>query len=148
MCHISFREQQIYLAKAEAIKIELKGEAEAFVIGEIGKAEAKRMSLRADAFKKYGKTAILNQIIDSMPRVAAEVTSPLQRTKNITIIDGGAKGGLVSEIAQLIGSLPPTIQAITGVDITNVRFLNLSISYHISQEYYIFEPISLLVIIF
>ncbi len=54
--------------------------------------------------------------------MAAEVAAPLSKTQDILLISegGSSSGKLRGEIANLVATLPPTIQAITGVDLTKV----------------------------
>lgn len=56
-------------AKAEAERIRLIGEAEASALQAIGVAEANRMTLKASIYKKYGDAAVLNLVLNAMPKV-------------------------------------------------------------------------------
>lgn len=56
-------------AKAEADRIRLIGEAEAQALKSIGIAEADRMTMKAAVYKKYGEAAILNLVLNAMPKV-------------------------------------------------------------------------------
>lgn len=58
------------MARAEAEKIRKLGAAEAHVIKLVGKAEADRMLLKAQAYKQYGEAAIMSLILDSLPKVS------------------------------------------------------------------------------
>ena len=55
-------------------------------------------------------------------QIAAEVAAPLSKTGEIVLIGGNDKIG--QEVTKLIGTLPPAVQALTGVDISGVT-LNL-----------------------
>lgn len=55
-------------------------------------------------------------------QIAAEVAAPLSKTDEIVIIGGDDK--VTSEVTKLVSQLPPTVQALTGVDLTKV--INLS----------------------
>ena len=56
-------------AKAEAERIRMIGEAEAHTLKVIGVSEADRMRLKASIYKKYGDAAILNLVLNAMPKV-------------------------------------------------------------------------------
>jgi uncharacterized membrane protein YqiK len=56
-------------ARADAEKIKLLGGAEAQAIESVGKAEAEMMRLKASAYKQYGDAAVLNLVLESLPKV-------------------------------------------------------------------------------
>nr|AID21726.1 flotillin-2 [Dugesia japonica]APU52172.1 flotillin-2 [Dugesia japonica] len=114
------RTKQVLLAQGEAEAIRLKGHAEASSLSAIGKAEAERMRLKAAAYNKYGDAAILSLVLDALPKVAAEVAAPLAKTNEIVILGSGSdsKSDFTGEITKLLGNLPPAVQAMTGVDIS------------------------------
>lgn len=102
---------------AEATK--LIGAAEASRIRAIGEAEADAMKARAAAYKQYGKAAIMTMVLEALPQIAAEVSAPLARTKEIVVLGGDeSKSGLGQNITQLLSTLPPAVQAVSGVDIS------------------------------
>jgi len=111
--------KKVFAAQADAEKIRMIGSAEAAAIEAIGKAEAERMRQKAAAYKQYGDAALMSLILDAMPKIAAEISAPLAKTQEIVIINEDNKGSRVnSEITKLIGQLPPTVQALTGVDLS------------------------------
>merc|ERR1711971_1138666 len=103
-------------AKAEGEKIRLIGGAEARAVEAVGRAEAESMRLKASAYKQYGDAAVMSLVLEALPSIAAEVAAPLAKTDEIVLIGGG--NNTTNEITKLIGSLPPSIQALTGVDIS------------------------------
>ncbi|VDP90094.1 unnamed protein product [Echinostoma caproni] len=122
------RAQKIMLAQAEADGIRARGLANAAVIQAKGQAEAERMRLRAKAYDQYGDAAMLSLVLDTLPRVAAEIAAPLSRTKEIVIMSGSGSGGdtlgnltnLGRDFATMMGSVPPAVRALTQVDLTKV----------------------------
>ena len=113
------RTQAVLRAQGEAEGIRLLGAAEAASIRAIGEAEASAMRARAEAYKNYGEAAVMSLILESLPKIAAEVAAPLGQVKEIVVLGGsGAGDGLSGEIRKLVSSLPPSVQAITGVDLT------------------------------
>lgn len=111
--------QRVLSAQAEAEKIKAIGAAEASAIEAIGKAEAERMRQKASAYKQYGDAAMMQLILESLPKIAAEVAAPLAKTDEIVMVSGGDSTGgrMMSEITQLVSQLPPAIQALTGVNL-------------------------------
>lgn len=68
------RTQTVESARAEAEKIKMTGAAEAYAIEAVGKADAERMRLRAAAYKQYDEAAVLSLVLDTLPKLAAEVS--------------------------------------------------------------------------
>ncbi|XP_062521918.1 flotillin-2-like [Corticium candelabrum] len=110
------RTQTVAKAQAEAEAIKLIGAAEASAIEAKGKAEAERMRQKASAYKQYGDAAMMSLILESLPKLAAEVAAPLAKTDQMVIL--GSQDGVAGEITKLIGQLPPAVQALTGVDLS------------------------------
>jgi flotillin len=65
---------------------------------------------------------MLDMVLESLPKVAAEVAAPLSQAKKITMIsDGSGEIGtakLTSEVLSIISSVPQVFKNMTGVDIT------------------------------
>lgn len=61
--------QTIEGARAEAERIRKIGSAEAHAIELVGKAEAERMRMKANVYKQYGDAAIMNIVLESLPKV-------------------------------------------------------------------------------
>ncbi|KAL1378292.1 hypothetical protein pipiens_015676 [Culex pipiens pipiens] len=112
------RTQTVEVAKAEAERIRKIGAAEAHAIEMVGKAEAERMRMKANVYKQYGDAAIMNIVLESLPKIAAEVAAPLAKTEEIVLISGN--DSTTADVARLVGQLPPAINALTGVDLSKV----------------------------
>uniref|UniRef100_A0A1A9V4P6 PHB domain-containing protein n=1 Tax=Glossina austeni TaxID=7395 RepID=A0A1A9V4P6_GLOAU len=110
--------QTIELANAVADKIRKIGKAEAHAIEMVGKAEAEKMALKANVFKKFGDAAITNMVLESLPKIASEVAAPLAKTDEIVLI--GGTDNFLNDVNRLVAQLPPSINALTGVDITKI----------------------------
>merc|ERR1711974_357016 len=110
------RTKTIETAKAEGEKIRLIGGAEAKAVEAVGRAEAERMRMKASAYKQYGDAAILSLVLEALPQIAAEVSAPLAKTDQIVLIGGG--NNTTHEVNKLMGTLPPAVQALTGVDLS------------------------------
>lgn len=64
------RTQTIEAARADADRIRQIGTAEAGAIEVVGKAEAERMRMKAAVYKQFGDAAIMNIVLESLPKVS------------------------------------------------------------------------------
>merc|ERR1719425_14692 len=110
------RTKTVEAARADGEKIRLIGGAEAKAVEAVGRAEAESMRMKASAYKQYGDAAIMSLVLEALPQIAAEVAAPLAKTDEIVLIGGSDR--TTEEINKLVGTLPPAIQALSGVDIT------------------------------
>uniref|UniRef100_F7B059 Flotillin n=1 Tax=Ciona intestinalis TaxID=7719 RepID=F7B059_CIOIN len=111
------RTKTVEAARADAERIKLVGVAEASSIEAIGKAEAESMRQKASAYKQYGDAALMSLVLESLPKIAAEVAAPLSRVDEIVLL-GGDGDHTTSEVTKLLAEMPPAVQAITGVDLS------------------------------
>merc|ERR1712168_233509 len=111
------RTQTVEMAKADAEKIKLIGAAEAAAIEAVGSAEAEQMRLKASAYKQYGEAAVTSLVLEALPKIAAEVAAPLAKTDNIVIL---GEDRTTNEMTRLLGNMPPAVQALTGVDLSQI----------------------------
>merc|ERR1719341_2591803 len=110
------RTKTVEAARADGEKIRLIGAAEARATEAVGRAEAERMRMKASAYKQYGDAAILALVLEALPQIAAEVSAPLAKTDEIVLIGGADR--TTTEVNKLVASLPPAVQALTGVDLS------------------------------
>ncbi|KAH8401257.1 hypothetical protein KR009_004136 [Drosophila setifemur] len=119
------KQKVIMEAEAEAESIKIRGEAEAFAIAAKAKAEAEQMAQKAEAWREYREAAMVEMLLDTLPKVAAEVAAPLSQAKKITMISSGSgeigAAKLTGEILQIVNKVPELVKNITGVDIARVR---------------------------
>ena len=112
-------------ASGEAEGVRLRGQAEADAIRARGLAEAEAMRVKAEAWKEYGQAAMIQQLLESLPQVAAAVAQPLSKTERIVMISGGGSGDsggvgasrLTRDITNIIAQLPAAVEALTGIDL-------------------------------
>ena len=64
------RQRVILEAEAEAEAIRLSGEASAYAIEAKAKAEAEQMSKKAAAFKEYREAAMVDMLLNTLPKVS------------------------------------------------------------------------------
>ncbi|XP_037075342.1 flotillin-1-like [Pollicipes pollicipes] len=115
------RNRMVMEAQAKAEAITLKGQAEAFAIEARAKAEAEQMAKKADAWREYKEAAVVDMMLEALPKIAAEVAAPLTQTKKITMVAGGSGevgvAKLTREVLSVVGEVPTMVSNMTGVDI-------------------------------
>lgn len=74
--------------------------------------------MKAAAYKQYGDAAIMNIVLESLPKIAAEISAPLAKTDEIVMI--GGNDSTTTDVARLVAGVPPAINALTGVDLSKV----------------------------
>lgn len=117
------RNRVIMEAEAEAEALRLKGEAEAFAVEAKAKAEAEQMAKKADAFREYKDAAMVDMFLETLPKVAAEVSAPLSQCRKVTMVSSGkgdvGAGKLTGEVLDIIAKVPQVVSQLTGVNITH-----------------------------
>ena len=56
--------------------LQVKGEAEAYAIEAKAKAEAEQMAKKADAWKEYREAAMVDMVLETMPKVRITLALP------------------------------------------------------------------------
>eukprot|EP00117_Sycon_ciliatum_P020420 scpid58083/ scgid18197/ Flotillin-1 len=116
------KQRTVLEATAEAEAVKLQGEAQAYAIEAKAHAEAEQMARKADAWKEYQDAAMVDMVLDNLPRVVAEVAAPVCETKRIVMVSGeGGEVGIhkmTREILDVVTDLPDTVQKMTGVDVS------------------------------
>ncbi len=119
--------------QAEAIRLQGQGEADATrarglaqaeVIKAQGFAEAEAMEKKAAAWQQYNQAAIIQQLIEALPKVAAAIAQPLAQTDRIVIINSGGDGAgaarVTADVTNIIAQVPATLEALTGVNLVQM----------------------------
>jgi len=111
-------------AEADAEALQLKGESEAFAIEAKATAEAEQMAKKADAWKEYQKAALVDMMMQVLPKVAAEVAAPLSKVNKMTMVaDANGEIGaarLTDEVLSMMIKVPEVVNSMTGVDIKKI----------------------------
>ncbi|VDD74097.1 unnamed protein product [Mesocestoides corti] len=107
-------------AEAEAEAIKLRGLAEADANRAVVLAEAEKMKRVAEALKNYQSAAMLDMVLQTLPRVAAEVSAPLAHCDKVTMVSTGEGdvgiAKLSNEVIRVIEGLPQLVNSLTGQD--------------------------------
>lgn len=108
-------------AAAEADRIRAVGEAEAAAIRARGKAEIDVLRERVLVWQECGNhAAILEKMIEILPKVAAAVAAPLAKTEKMVFVGSGNSGGpsqFTREMERIVAEVPETVHALTGFDL-------------------------------
>jgi flotillin len=116
------RQRLVLEAEAEAELIRLRGEAQAYAINEKAKAEAEQMRKKAEAWKHYKDAAIVDMVLETLPKVALEIAAPIANANKITMVSTGGgdigAGKLTGEILDIIARLPAVVESMTGVKLS------------------------------
>lgn len=120
--------QTLEEAKSASTAAKLVGEAEAEAMESVGRVEGERMKNKACAYKSYSDAALLSLTLEALPKFAAEISAPLAKTDEIVIL-----GGAPSELSNLISSVPATVRAVTGTDVSKVTTDSLRILFQTSR---------------
>jgi flotillin len=118
---------------AEATRLQGQGEgdatrsrglAQAEVIKAQGFAEAEAMEKKAMAWQQYNQAAIIQQLIESLPKVAAAIAQPLAQTDRIVVISSGGDGAgaskITADVTNIVAQVPATLEALTGVNLVEM----------------------------
>ncbi len=108
--------------ESEAKANKARGLAQADVILKQGLSEAEATHKKADAWKEYTQAAVIQQLLDALPELAAAISAPLAKTERIVVINNGADGGagasrVTKDVTDIIAQVPVTIEALTGIDL-------------------------------
>ena len=105
------------LAEAEGIKAKL--EAEAAGIEAKGIAEAKGIEKKAEAQAKMQQASVVEMIINKLPDIAKEVSTPLSNIDSITMY-GDQSTQLVENNTQKIDKILKVAQDSLGIDLNSI----------------------------
>lgn len=67
------------------------------------------------------QAAIMEKMIEILPKVAAAVSAPLAKTEKMVFVGGGSGGGgpsaFTRDMERVVAEVPETVQALTGIDL-------------------------------
>ncbi|MBC7279495.1 flotillin family protein [Nocardioides sp.] len=108
-------QKSLRLAGAEATRAE--GEASAAATLAIGQAEAEAMEKRASAFESYNDAAVLQMLIEVLPRVAKEVAAPISAIDNLTVLSTDGAGAIPKQVNDNVVQTLAMLKTTTGIDL-------------------------------
>lgn len=106
-------------ARREAIAdaVEREGAAEASAILARGNAEAEAQRKKAEAFAQYGEAAVLDLLIQVLPKVVEEASRPMSGIDKMTVISTDGASSLTRTVADNVAQGLQLGSDLTGVDL-------------------------------
>lgn len=106
------------LASAEAVRAE--GAAQAASILAIGEAEAEAMDKRAAAYAGYNEAAVLQMLMEVLPKIAHEVSAPMAAIDKLTVISSDGAAALPKQVSDNLLQTLELLRSTTGVDLSKL----------------------------
>jgi flotillin len=106
------------VAEADALRAE--GEAQASAILATGQAEAEAMNQRAAAFARYNEAAVLQMLVEVLPKVAKEVAAPMAAIDKLTVVSTDGAGAMPKQVTNNLVQTMELLKNTTGVDIESL----------------------------
>jgi flotillin len=82
------------------------------------------MEKKAMAWQHYNQAAVIQQLIEALPRVAAAIAQPLAQTDRIVVISSGGDGAgaskITADVTNIVAQVPATLEALTGVNLVEM----------------------------
>lgn len=103
------------VAEAEATRAE--GEAQAAAILATGQAEAEAMERKATAFARYNEAAVLQMLVEVLPKVAREVASPMAAIDSLTVLSTDGAAALPRQVTDNLTQTMAMLKSTTGLDL-------------------------------
>lgn len=103
------------IAEADALRAE--GEAQAAAVLAIGESEAEAMNKKAEAFGQYNEAAVLQMLVEILPKLAAEVSAPMSAIDKLTVISTDGAGELPRQVTNNIAQTLELLKSSTGLDL-------------------------------
>ncbi|MEP6799802.1 MAG: hypothetical protein ABI890_16715, partial [Lapillicoccus sp.] len=72
------------------------------------------------AFKEYSQAAVLQMLVDALPRVAKELAAPMGAIDKLTVISTEGAGALPKMVVNNLGQLQQLVKDMVGVDIASM----------------------------
>ena len=103
------------VAEADATRAE--GEAQAAAILATGQAEAEAMEKKATAYGRYNEAAVLQMLVEVLPKVAKEVASPMAAIDQLTVLSTDGAAALPRQVADNLTQTLSMLRTTTGLDL-------------------------------
>jgi flotillin len=107
------RDKQVALAAG----IEAEGRARAIAVEAEGLAEATAIDAKAEALRKYGEAALVQELIERMPDIVRAAAEPIASIQGMTVISTDGASAVTKNVASVLGEGQGVIKQLTGVDI-------------------------------
>ncbi|GAA1433829.1 flotillin family protein [Microlunatus lacustris] len=103
--------------RAEAEARRADGLAEAEALEAAGRAEAAGVLAKAEAYAQFNDAAVIDRLVDVLPKIARELAAPYGNIKDLTVISNDGAGQLSRNIAGNVNDTVTLLEKMTGVDL-------------------------------
>jgi flotillin len=110
------RDRQI----ANAMGLRAEGEAQAAATEATGRAEAAATDAKAEALKKYGEAALVQELIERLPEIVRAAAEPIASIQGMTVVSTDGASALTRNVAAVLGEGQGVVKQLTGVDINQL----------------------------
>ncbi len=107
------RDRQIAMAAG----IRADGEARAAATEAEGRAEAAATDAKAEALRKYGEAALVQELITRLPEIVRAAAEPMAAIQGMTVISTDGATALSKNVASALGEGQQIVKQLTGVDL-------------------------------
>ena len=83
-------------------------------------AEAEAMDKKAEAFAGYNEAAVLQMLVEVLPKVAAELARPMTGIDKLTVISADGAGELPRQVSNNLVQTMELLKTTTGLDIESL----------------------------
>ncbi|GII99960.1 flotillin [Sediminihabitans luteus] len=105
---------------AHAAGIRAEGEARAAAIEAEGLAEAHATDAKAEALKKYGEAALVQELIERLPEIVRAAAEPIASIQGMTVVSTDGASAITKNVAAVLGEGQEVVKQLTGVDINQL----------------------------
>jgi len=110
------RDRQVALA----VGIRAEGEARAAATEAEGRAEAAALDAKAEALKKYGEAALVQELIERLPEIVRAAAEPIASIQGMTIVSTDGASAITKNVASVLSEGQGVIKELTGVDLNQL----------------------------
>ena len=87
-----------------------------------GRAEAKAMNVKAEAYQEWTQAAVVDKLITNMADIVRAMAEPLGKVDKITIVSTGNDGStgaskITGEMTKIAAQVPALFEALSGMDL-------------------------------
>ncbi|WP_214402037.1 flotillin family protein [Pseudonocardia lacus] len=100
--------------------VEREGVAEAAAMLARGQADAEARRLKAEAFARYGEAAVLDLLVQVLPKVVEAASRPLSEIDKMTVISTDGASSLTRSVASNVAQGLQLGSDLTGVDLAGL----------------------------
>jgi flotillin len=90
-----------------------------------GEAEAKAMSVKAEAYQEWNQAAVVDKLITGLPEVVRALAAPLANIDKITIVstgDGDTAGmhKVTGDLTKIAAQIPALFETLSGMQMSEL----------------------------